>query len=238
MARQRGTKVKTPATLAGANTGAHREQASISLQRRAESDQIKLHEVEIVGSFVTLTPKSGNRWVGLCPFHEDSKPSLIVYGGGGGYHCFACGAHGDVFTFVMRHRGVSFIDAKREAAQIAGVRLADARPLSASEKSQWAEQRRRAERAADDLVEWRTGKLLELRRERNRFYRSEATVSAAARVLLANPGANDEAAWDAIWSAAQDDLRGDVLQDDVERLADLKPGELAACRARLEARAA
>lgn len=47
----------------------------------------------------------------LCPFHDDHNKSLHIYSGDRGYHCFACGAHGDVITFVENYFGLGFIDA-------------------------------------------------------------------------------------------------------------------------------
>ncbi len=47
-------------------------------------------------------PSNGRRHTVICPFHKDTKPSLVVYPNGGGFHCFACGAHGNnAIDFVM-----------------------------------------------------------------------------------------------------------------------------------------
>lgn len=50
----------------------------------------------------------------LCPFHHEQTGSCKLYPGDGGYHCFGCGAHGDVIDFVSRVAGLSRIDAARE----------------------------------------------------------------------------------------------------------------------------
>ena len=47
----------------------------------------------------------------ICPFHEDTHPSMHIYAGSKGYHCFVCGTGGDVIDFVMRLFNLSFIDA-------------------------------------------------------------------------------------------------------------------------------
>lgn len=47
----------------------------------------------------------------ICPFHEDTNPSLHIYAGSKGYHCFVCGVGGDVIDFVMRLFNLNFIDA-------------------------------------------------------------------------------------------------------------------------------
>ena len=52
--------------------------------------------------------RSGTRLVGLCPFHEDRRPSLLVYEETQSYFCFGCNAGGDVIDFVGRMRGISF----------------------------------------------------------------------------------------------------------------------------------
>lgn len=49
-----------------------------------------------------------------CPFHNERTGSLKLYPGDGGYHCFGCGAHGDVIDFVSRVTGLSRVDAARE----------------------------------------------------------------------------------------------------------------------------
>ena len=61
--------------------------------------------------------RSGRRLVGLCPFHEDRTPSLVVYEETGSYFCFGCDAGGDVFDFVGRVRGTAF---RETAALLAG----------------------------------------------------------------------------------------------------------------------
>ncbi len=59
---------------------------------------------------VPLRKVGADRYVGLCPFHEDRSPSMSVWTDGR-WKCFGCGAGGDVFAFVMRRRGCSFREA-------------------------------------------------------------------------------------------------------------------------------
>jgi DNA primase len=54
---------------------------------------------QIVGQYIQLRP-SGSNLVGLCPFHEDRIPSFTVYPVTGTFHCYGCGKHGDVISFV------------------------------------------------------------------------------------------------------------------------------------------
>jgi len=65
---------------------------------------------EVVGQYVTLR-LAGRILRGLCPFHEDHVPSLVVYRERGTFHCFGCGSHGDVITFLMTIEKISFLQA-------------------------------------------------------------------------------------------------------------------------------
>ena len=66
---------------------------------------------EIVARAGVVLRRSGARLIGRCPFHDDTTPSFTVYPDQGSYHCYGCGAHGDVFTFLMRHESCSFPEA-------------------------------------------------------------------------------------------------------------------------------
>ena len=56
--------------------------------------------VSLVAEQVRLEPK-GTEFIGVCPFHDDSRPSMYVVPQKGFYHCFACGAHGNAIDFLM-----------------------------------------------------------------------------------------------------------------------------------------
>jgi len=92
-------------------------------------DQVRLAVdiVEVVGHHVALTQR-GKNFVGLCPFHDDSTPSFSVSQDKQIYKCFACGAGGNVFTFLRDIETISFIEAVRQVAHRAGIALPDARP--------------------------------------------------------------------------------------------------------------
>ena len=66
--------------------------------------------VEVIGEYVHLT-KNGQNYIGLCPFHNDSTPSLTVNSAKGIYKCFACDASGDVIAFLQEHLKLSFVEA-------------------------------------------------------------------------------------------------------------------------------
>uniref|UniRef100_A0A7V4E442 DNA primase n=1 Tax=candidate division WOR-3 bacterium TaxID=2052148 RepID=A0A7V4E442_UNCW3 len=78
--------------------------------------------VDIIGNYVQLK-KAGKSYRGLCPFHAEKTPSFYVDPDKGLYHCFGCGASGNVFTFLMKKEGLSFSEALRELAKIAGIKI-------------------------------------------------------------------------------------------------------------------
>ena len=71
---------------------------------------------EVVGQFVKLT-RRGRNLVGLCPFHADTKPSFTVAPDKGIFHCFGCGAGGNIFSFLMQYHRLSFPEAVEELAR-------------------------------------------------------------------------------------------------------------------------
>jgi DNA primase len=72
------------------------------------------HPVASVAASVVNLKRSGNELVGLCPFHGEKSPSFYIFAGGQRFHCFGCGASGDVLDFVMAFHGVRL----REAAEM------------------------------------------------------------------------------------------------------------------------
>jgi DNA primase len=78
--------------------------------------------VDIVGEHVGLKRK-GKEMVGLCPFHDDHRPSLYVNPAKQIFKCFACGAGGSVFTFVQMRENLTFPQAVERLADRAGIRL-------------------------------------------------------------------------------------------------------------------
>ena len=78
--------------------------------------------VELVGTYVALKPK-GKEMLGLCPFHDDKKPSLSVSAGKQIYKCFACGAGGNAITFIMLRERLTFPEAVELLADRVGLQL-------------------------------------------------------------------------------------------------------------------
>src|SRR5260221_1434701 len=77
--------------------------------------------VRVVGEYVRLKRQSGSRYAGLCPFHQEKTPSFSVNGQLQFYHCFGCGAHGDIFKFVMEMDHLTFPEAVRAVAEKNGI---------------------------------------------------------------------------------------------------------------------
>ena len=63
--------------------------------------------VQVIGRYVQLRT-SGNNFVALCPFHEEQIPSFTVYPVTGKFHCYGCGKHGDVISFIREREGLNF----------------------------------------------------------------------------------------------------------------------------------
>ncbi len=78
--------------------------------------------VDVISSYVRLK-KVGRNYVGLCPFHSESKPSFVVSPEKQIFKCFGCGAGGDVVTFYMKIKGISFKEALLELAEKAGIKI-------------------------------------------------------------------------------------------------------------------
>ena len=76
--------------------------------------------VDIVGSYVSLTPKGGSYW-GCCPFHNEKTPSFHVLPDKQFYHCFGCKKGGGVVNFVMEMEGLTYPDAIRFLAKRANL---------------------------------------------------------------------------------------------------------------------
>src|SRR6185312_6737317 len=86
---------------------------------------------EVVGRRVNLQ-KRGREYTGLCPFHKEKTPSFHVVEEKGFYHCFGCGAHGDVIGFSMQTQNLGFREAVEELARVAGSRCRARRRWSAN----------------------------------------------------------------------------------------------------------
>jgi DNA primase len=91
--------------------------------------------VRVVGEHVALKAK-GREYVGLCPFHDDHKPSMCVVPHKQIFNCFSCGAGGDVFTFVEKYHKMEFREALEYLAERAGIELTKFSPQAAAGSEQ------------------------------------------------------------------------------------------------------
>jgi DNA primase len=87
----------------------------------------------LVETYVSLK-RAGRGFVGLCPFHDDKNPSFHVNDDIGVFHCFGCGAGGDIIGFVMKYKNLSFKEAVDELASRAEIKIEN-RPLPVSRNS-------------------------------------------------------------------------------------------------------
>ena len=135
--------------------------------------------VRVIGEYVSLR-KSGQNFVGLCPFHSEKSPSFAVHPVKQIYHCFGCGVGGDVFKFVMEVDKLAFLEAVRAVAEKCGIPVPQARERSPEERQ--ANQQRSA--------------LVEMHSKAAAFFARHLMTSAegrAARAYLADRGLNDAA---------------------------------------------
>lgn len=92
------------------------------MQRFCDELRAKISIVDVVGAKIKLVRK-GREYQACCPFHNEKTPSFTVNEAKGFYHCFGCGAHGDIIKFEMDANGLSFIDAVEKLAHRAGLQV-------------------------------------------------------------------------------------------------------------------
>ena len=79
---------------------------------------------KVIGHYLSLS-RRGTQTLALCPFHDDSSPSLNVNDKKGMFMCFACNTGGDHITFVEKYKNLNFKEALEEISKIAGVDFND-----------------------------------------------------------------------------------------------------------------
>lgn len=132
-------------------------------------DQIKdtLSIVEVISSYIKVE-KSGNQYKARCPFHNERTPSFYISPERKSYHCFGCGVHGDIFTFVEKIENIPFIEALRMLASRAGISLSD------HKKNE------------------HEGKLIDLLEEATKYYESELIKSPESMMYLSERRLTEE----------------------------------------------
>jgi DNA primase len=78
---------------------------------------------QVISRYVNLKQQPGLKSTGLCPFHNEKTPSFWVYDSQRSYHCFGCGAHGDVISFLMERESLDFMQALEVLAKEAGMEI-------------------------------------------------------------------------------------------------------------------
>lgn len=103
-----------------------------------DDDKLRVLEAsdiaQVIGEYVKLVPK-GREFRCLCPFHDDHNPSMYVVPHKRMFHCFVCGAGGDVFTFMQRYHGIEFPEAMRMLAERAGIELTPRKPAGGGDRT-------------------------------------------------------------------------------------------------------
>jgi DNA primase len=128
----------------------------------------------VVGRRVKLT-RAGREWKGCCPFHNEKTPSFYVNDDKGFYHCFGCGAHGDVIRFLTDQEGLPFMDAVKLLAAQAGMEVPSATP----EARERAEVQDSLQALAGRAAEWFAAQLKSPAGAAARDYLDRRGVSAA-----------------------------------------------------------
>ena len=118
---------------------------------------------DVISSYVTLK-RSGRRLIGLCPFHREKTPSFSVNKDNNYYHCFGCGAGGDVITFIEKIENVDYVDALKILASRAGMSVPEGK--------------------ADDGLRKLKTRIYEANREAAHFFYNELMKSPAGRDAL------------------------------------------------------
>ncbi len=91
--------------------------------QHVEQIRNRLNISNLVSRYVTIKHKGNNEYLGLCPFHQEKSPSFTVSDEKRFFHCFGCGAHGDIFTFLMQIDNIGYREALEKLAYEANVEL-------------------------------------------------------------------------------------------------------------------
>ena len=86
----------------------------------------KIDIVDLISEYLPLVQK-GKNYFGVCPFHNDTNPSMSVSREKQIYKCFSCGASGNIFTFVSEYENISFKDALEKLAERVGYKLSSSK---------------------------------------------------------------------------------------------------------------
>ena len=135
--------------------------------------------VDVIGSYFPLK-RAGSAFKSVCPFHQEKSPSFTVNPQRQRFHCFGCGADGDVFGFVSKYENVDFITAVRRLAERSGIHIVE-----------------EARSPDEDRARTMRKRLLALHHEAADWFHElliESSGAKAARNYLRNRGFNSEIA--------------------------------------------
>lgn len=135
--------------------------------------QAKTDIVEVISSRIPLK-KAGRNYKGNCPFHHEKTPSFIVSPDKQIYHCFGCGAGGNVFSFLMKYEKVEFPEAIEMLAEKLGVKL----PRDSRQSAEMASL---------------ASQLYKINEIASQFFQVSLTGNARAREYLSSRGVGEEA---------------------------------------------
>ncbi len=141
---------------------------SIIEEIRAQTDL-----ADLIASYGITLKRAGGHYMACCPFHKEKTPSFHIHSDKGMYHCFGCGESGDVFKFVQKQEGLTFIESVKKLAALCNITIEE-------REDKDAELRRR---------------LYALHAELAQFYRRcllQAKEAEAARRYLDERGLNEE----------------------------------------------
>ena len=134
--------------------------------------------VSVINRDVPLV-RAGNRYKARCPFHTEKTPSFMVNPSTNTYHCFGCGEHGDVITFVMKMRNMDFVSAVEYLCDIQGITPEYDNPSGYSREDQSRSYEERK-------------KLFELLRETANYYFRNLQANKTALKYLTDRGLKTE----------------------------------------------
>ena len=96
-------------------------------KRFIENLRDRISIVDCISKYIPLTRKGKEYW-GCCPFHNEKTASFSVVEDKSFYHCFGCGAHGDIITFMMQYQHLSFIEAIEQLCHDHGIEIPQSTP--------------------------------------------------------------------------------------------------------------
>lgn len=107
----------------------------MSSSQEVEEIKTRIGVDELLKEYLKLVPAGTGTYKAICPFHNEKTPSMMVSPQRGSWHCFGCGAGGDIFEFLMKIENLSFPEALKVLADRAGVTLTRQNPQTNDRKN-------------------------------------------------------------------------------------------------------